>query len=240
MKRRAKLRRDGAGGSRGVMDWTEVDAIAAHMPLAAGYRLGLLRRAEVASLIALIDRWFPDIRVGAASGYLHESFYARRVSFEGGPPREVAVAALRCSDELAGMFSFACDPATLAVHAQLSVAAPQHRGAGLAKAGMRLTEAVGRRLGMGLAYGMATLKSPHAQTAFEGSGWQLVGIAPGYDREMVAPGVVKRVYEAVYAKVLVDDDGLSRPSREGMTERTRALFGAIYDAAPAADSCSSP
>ena len=56
---------------------------------------------------------------------------------------------------------------------------------------------------MGLVYGMATLKAPHAQRAFERAGWQLIGITPGYDREMVAPGVVKRVYEAVYAKVLV-------------------------------------
>ena len=37
---------------------------------------------------------------------------------------------------------------------------------------------------------------PHAQIAMENLGWQLIGITPRYDREMVAPGVVKRVYEA--------------------------------------------
>jgi hypothetical protein len=114
------------------------------------------------------------------------------------------------------------------VHARLGVAAPKHRGARLAQAGMRFIEEIGRRMGMGFVYGMATLKTPHAQRAFERAGWQLIGITPGYDREMVAPGVVKRVYEAVYAKVLVADDGLLRPRRQNLTPRTQALFNWVF------------
>jgi hypothetical protein len=83
---------------------------------------------------------------------------------------------------------------------------------------------------MGLAYDMATLKAPHAQRAFERAGWQLIGITPGYDREMVAPGVVKRVYEAVYTKVLVADAGLLRPQRQNLTPRTQAFFESLFSA----------
>ena len=93
---------------------------------------------------------------------------------------------------------------------------------------MVFTEAVGRRLGLGLAYGMATLKAPHAQRAFERAGWQLIGITPGFDREMVAPGVVKRVYEALYTKVLVNDAGLLHPQRQNLTQRTQALFDWVF------------
>ena len=83
-------------------------------------------------------------------------------------------------------------------------------------------------MSMGLAYGMATMKAPYAQRAFERAGWQLIGITPGYDREMVAPGLVKRVYEALYAKVLVADVGLLRPQRQNLTPRTQALFDWVF------------
>jgi hypothetical protein len=81
---------------------------------------------------------------------------------------------------------------------------------------------------MGMIYGLATLKVPHVQRVFETLGWQLIGITPGYDREMVAPGVVKRVYEAIYAKVLVADARLLRPSARNLTERTRAFFRLLF------------
>jgi len=91
-----------------------------------------------------------------------------------------------------------------------------------------LAEAIGRAIGMGMVYGMATLKVPHVQHAFETLGWQLIGIAPGYDREMIAPGLVKRVYEAVYAKVLVAETNLLRPRAGNLTERTRAFFQLLF------------
>ena len=77
-------------------------------------------------------------------------------------------------------------------------------------------------------YGMATLKVPHVQRVFETLGWQLIGITPGYDREMVAPGVVKRVYEAIYAKVLVAETRLLRPSAQNLTSKTRAFFRLLF------------
>ena len=77
--------------------------------------------------------------------------------------------------------------------------------------------------------GMATLKTPYAQRAFERAGWKFTGITPGYDQEMVEPGVVKRVYEAVYAKVLATDANILRPARHNLTPRTEALFDLIFN-----------
>ena len=81
---------------------------------------------------------------------------------------------------------------------------------------------------MGLVYGMATLKVPYIQMAFERLGWQLIGITPGYDREMVAPGIVKRVYEAYYAKILVPDEDLLRPDPKNLSPKAKALFDVMF------------
>ena len=81
---------------------------------------------------------------------------------------------------------------------------------------------------MGMIYGMATLKIPHVQPAFEALEWRLIGIAPGYDREMIAPGVVKRVYEAVYAKVLVAEGELLSPQTRNLTRGTRSIFHQLF------------
>jgi hypothetical protein len=212
------------------MNGAHIEQLAARMPLAEGYRLELLKRDEIGMLIGFIATWFPDISVGSASCFLRDDFYDKRVFFAGGPERDVLVLLLKHGEEPAGMFSLEFDLDTLSVHARLGVAAQPHRGAGLTRVGMAFTEAIGHCMGMGLAYGMATLKAPHAQRAFERAGWQLIGITPGYDREMVAPGVVKRVYEAVYTKVLVADAGLLRPQRQNLTPRTQAFFESLFSA----------
>jgi hypothetical protein len=219
------LRADG-----GRMNTADIAPLIAQAPLADGYRFDLLERAEIGTLISFVATWFPDIRVGSASRYLRDDFYARKVFFSDAPQGEVLVLLLKHGEELAGMFSCEFDPATLSIYAGLGVVAPPHRGANTAQAGITFTELIGRRMGMGLAYGMATLKAPHVQRAFERAGWQLIGIAPGYDREMVAPGVIKRVYEAVYAKVLVMDADLLQPQRQNLTPRTQAFFDGVFTA----------
>jgi hypothetical protein len=45
---------------------------------------------------------------------------------------------------------------------------------------------------------------------------------------MVEPGVVKRVYEAIYTKVLVDENDFMLPRRSAMTAKTAALFDLLY------------
>jgi hypothetical protein len=79
-----------------------------------------------------------------------------------------------------------------------------------------------------MVYGLATLKYPHMQITFERMGWQLVGITPGFDREVIAPGDVKRVYEAIYAKVLASPEELLRPHVTDLTPAVKALFDLLY------------
>lgn len=80
-----------------------------------------------------------------------------------------------------------------------------------------------------LAYYFATLKTRHQQVIAERRGFQLVGIVPGYDRDVITDGVVKRVYEALYAKLLVPSDELYIPPPESFTKRTRAVWSTLFE-----------
>ena len=64
--------------------------------------------------------------------------------------------------------------------------------------------------------------------ALERAGFKLLGFAPGYDREFVAPGVIKRVFEAYYAKILVTESELQRPDLNNLTPKTRELFLSLF------------
>jgi len=212
------------------MKWMTLEDIADRVPLPEGYRFELLRRSDIAEVVAFIRSWFPGITVGSASGYTRAEFFEDQVSLAGEAEKNVCVVLVRYNFELAGLVCCERDQDALTLFGSLIVIAPAHRGAQLGRTGVVLTEALARNMGFGLVYGMATLRYPHMQRALEIAGWQLIGITPGYDREMVAPGIVKRVYEAMYAKVLDPDASLLRPEPQNLTARTRAFFDFVFPA----------
>ena len=210
------------------MNWPNVNAISDQAPLPESYRYAQLRRTDVPALIAAISDWYPDVSVGAASCYLDPSFYEEDASLAGEGERDLWIVLIWQENELAGFGSWDRERAAETLYARFGVVSPKHRGAKLAVRMMQLGEAVGRAMGAGFIYTMATLKVPHMQQALERAGYQLLGIAPGYDRELVSPGVVKRVYEAYYAKVLVPESELLRPDVSNMTPKTRELFELLF------------
>ena len=210
------------------MKWPAANDLPALWTLPDGYRNEWLKRADIPALIEAIKVWHPDIEVGAASCYLRQGFYDDKVFLAGEAEKDVIVIVTKFHDELAGMGSWEREPDALTIYARFGAIAPAHRGAKLAVRAMEFGERVGRAMGAGFVYGMATLKIPNMQLALERAGYQLLGFTPGYDREVVAPGVVKRVYEAVYAKVLVPDDDLLRPDPRNLTPKAKALFEMLF------------
>lgn len=71
-------------------------------------------------------------------------------------------------------------------------------------------------------------KTTQYAVSFERAGYKLLGFAPGYDREVVAPGEVKRVFEAYYAKILVSESELHIPDEKNLTPKTFALFKSMF------------
>jgi len=210
------------------MHWPSMADISAMTTLPDGYTLELLKRSGIPRLIEAISVWHPDIAVGAASCYLRADFYTDEAFLDSETERDILVVLLKHNDELAGMVSWERKPDALTIYVRFGVIAPGHRGEKLAVHGMELGERIGRAMGAGFIYSLATLKIPNMQLALEQAGYRLIGFSPGYDREMVAPGIVKRVYEAAYAKILVPEEELLRPDPRNLTPKAKALFDFLF------------
>jgi hypothetical protein len=207
--------------------WPSVEEIATRAPLPPRYRYQYLDRQQVPTLIAALKAWYPGIVVGNASCHLRECFYADKVCLDGQFERDFLVVLFMQDDELVGVFSVERDADSEVLYGRIGAISPKHRGSRLSRNILLLEEALGRAMAMGMVYGLGTLRYPHMQATFERMGWELIGITPGFDREVVAPGVVKRVYEAVYAKVLVPEE-LLRPRAQDLTPAVKALFDLLF------------
>ena len=210
------------------MRWTSVTETTELIPLPSGYVFEQLDRHQIADLIARVQEWHPDISVGVGSCYLREQFYLDKVFLANEAEKDIYVLLIKFAGELIGMWSYEREPDALTIYGRLLIVAPAHRGSKVALHCMSGTERLCRAGGAEFVYTMATLKVPHMQVALERAGYQLLGFVPGYDRETVEHGVVKRVFEAVYAKVLVPADGILRPDPQNLTPRTRELFDLMF------------
>jgi hypothetical protein len=210
------------------MKWPTIQQLTRLAPLPAGYSYALPTRGEIPQVILALEKWYPGIAVGNASCHMRESFYLDRVFLDEGDEREFLVTLLKQGDELAAIFSVERDLDSQVIYGRIGAISPDHRGAHLSRALLLLEEAIGRSMGMGMVYGLATLKYPYFQRTFERMGWQLIGIMPGFDQEVIAPDEVRRVYEAVYVKVL-EPGKLLTPDKSNMTESVRELYTMLFE-----------
>jgi hypothetical protein len=210
------------------MNWLPDDQFRSLIPLPPGLHVESMRSAHIAAVIAAVRRWYPDITFGANSGYLRDEFYRQRVCLDGAGDKDVQVFTIWRGDELVGLWSPEREVDSLALYARVVAIAPQHAGGGLVRQITAGMEDVARTMGAAFMYALVTLKHPYVAQALEGAGYRLLGFFPGYDRELVAPGVVKRVYQAVYAKLLAPEDRVLRPDPKNLTPGAKALFGLLF------------
>ena len=194
------------------------------MPLDAppGYaarRLDPLRDAP--SVIGLIRAHYPDVVVGMESGHLEPGFW-------GETPHLHGIVVHAGNGELAAFLTAQYEPRGRTLTGRLVVVAPAHRGAGLGKllAG-HATEVLARELGAEIALSYATLKHSMSQAILEDTGYVLVGLVPAHDRDMVSPGEVRRVWEALYAKRFVADAEILAPNPDALLPAAARMLAAI-------------
>jgi GNAT superfamily N-acetyltransferase len=199
-------------------------------PLEDGYSFEVLSRGSISELVRALATWEPSWHVGAASAYLREKFYETKVALQGEPARDVFVLLIRHEARLAGLLSARRDLDTLSLYGSLAVVAPEQRGKGGPKFKGDYLEAMARPMGLQFIFSLATLKHRGSQRYFESMGYRLVGLVPGYDREEISPGVIKRVHEALYAKVLASHDVLLQPDPANMTSSVRRLYETVFQA----------
>ncbi len=222
------------------MRWPTLQALGARVALPSDYRCEILAAAEVPRALRFVDDSFPGLAVGNASCFLREDFYAERVQLadteRAWPERDFLVLVFKRGDDWAGLLAVERDRDSQVLYGRVGSVAPAHRGVGLSKCFAPTMEALGQEMGLGLVYSLATLKTPAMQRAFEAAGWRLIGIMPGFDREVVAPGVVRRVFEAIYVKVLAPEGEMLQPEAEGMRPATKMLFDTLFPCAAQASS----
>ncbi|WP_437741152.1 hypothetical protein WMF39_36670 [Sorangium sp. So ce1504] len=216
------------------MNWDGARATLKETKVPSGYELVQLRRADVLALVEDLRGWYPDIVVGAESCHLTPEFYYEQTMLaDVAEDRPILPIVARHQGAIVAMTTFEKNASARTITCRMGAIAPAHRGPSLALLGPMLLERLGRAIGAELAYYFATLKSPHQQVLAERQRYRLVGIMPAHDRDMVRPGEVKRVYEAIYAKVLVPDDAIEVPAASALTVRTRAVWASLFGSLPA-------
>lgn len=217
-------------------EWPPFQSILADLPVPTGYQLAQIGAEDVREVIALMERWYPDVTVGAESCHLREGFYLEKVQLrEVSERRSVYGIIIKRGNEIVGLGTFERDDDAKFIFGHLGAIAPEHRGGGLASTCTEAFERMARAIGAELMIWTATLKHPYSQRMAEAAGYELAGIIPGFDRDMIEPGLVKRVYEAVYVKLLVPEAALQKPSRQAMTPKVRELFDHLFTPAAASD-----
>lgn len=210
------------------MNWLPWGEALGLIDLPAGYSVRTLRSEHLAAVTASLPQWYPDITFGVNSVFLREDFYRERVCLDGALDKDVILLTVWHGDELVGVWSSEREVDSLVLWGRIVAVAPQHAGKGLTRRVNEGMEECGRRMGAAFIYAMVTLKHRFMQQALESAGYRLLGMFPGFDRELVAPGVVKRVYQAVYAKLLAPEDKVLRPNPQNMTPTANALYALLF------------
>jgi hypothetical protein len=211
------------------MIWPNLADLQLPVSILTEYSLERLLRQDVPAVTVALAAWYPDISIGAESRHLSEAFYYEETWVDPCDElRRILPVVAKYKMDIVALLTIQSDPAARTVHSPMGAVAPDHRHVGLAQLGPGILEAVGRAIGAELAYYFTTLKTRHQQIIAERLGYRLVGIVPAFDRDMVAPECEKRVYEALYAKVLVPNEKILVPSKECLTENTQRLMRLLF------------
>ena len=193
------------------------------------YTLMQLRREGVPELAKALGDWYPDLRVSGEQCHLDPEFYYQHCALAGETSERPVLAIVATNrGAVVGVLTLERDVPSLTVSCRVGAIAPDHRGPALALLGPQLLERVGRRMGAALVLYYATLQTPHQQLLAERCRFVLVGIVPACDQNYASGHAVKRVYEAIYAKVLCDDASVALPPEGALTLKTRAVWRALF------------
>ena len=220
------------------MDWSALEHIESAVKMPQGYRLERLCPEDTEAFIVALGFWFPDIRVGSECRFLDPDFYHREVfQLKQLPNKRYFLPILFRhihSNDLAGCLFLEKNDFALTITSPMSAIATNHRrtGTGLSFLPSTLITEVGRLMGLELAYYISTLRSKSNQFIAEKTGYKLVGIIPGNDRDQVSSGMSARVFEAIYAKLLIPPSDCLIPTVDSLTETTQKLWNHIFSDIP--------
>ncbi len=126
-----------------------------------------------------------------------------------------------------GFTTYERQPASGTLQGRLGALAPAARQGFLGALAFLALERMAELTGAELILAWITLASRHQQFFAERRGFQLVGVAPGIDRNEISGKRSLRVTEALVAKLRVPEEELLAPAADALTPRTARLLDAI-------------
>ncbi len=218
-------------GFGGTMKWPELSQVFASVEIPVGLVPSQLTREEVPQIIESLSRWFPDISVSSESYHLDPDFYFDKTLLAASHESEstnVYPLVLKHLGKPVFFVTLQRELNARTLTGRLLAIDPNYRGQGLANLGPRILETMGKSMGVALLYYYASVTTIHQQMAAERAGFKLIGLMPASDRHLMAPGRVCRIFEAIYAKVLVSEDEVFVPPSEALTPQTQALWNFLF------------
>jgi hypothetical protein len=218
-----------------TMEWRDMSEMLIGLPAPAGCTIDQLARVDLDALTERLRAWYPDIHVGSESRHLERGFYERDFFLRGEErDRPLIGLVVRSADngDIIGFQALERNVRGLQISSPMGVAEPSQRGLGLGSYGTQSLEQIGRSIGAEIAFYFSTLKIPQTQKAAERNGYRLVGIVPAFDVDALAPGVIGRVYEGLYAKVLTGPERVKLPDWSALIPSTRALYTHLFGRHP--------
>jgi hypothetical protein len=134
--------------------------------------------------------------------------------------------------EIVGFMSLEKNVRGRQIWSPMGAVEPTQRGLGIGQFGTVILEHVGRFIGAEVAFYQVTLKGMRQQKNAERHGFKLCGLLPAIDRDAVFPGVVRRVYEGIYVKVLAPASEVQLPEWKDLGESARALWATVFGEHP--------
>jgi len=210
------------------MKWPTIDEVRSFTPLPIGYVWDFLKSDEIEVAIAFFKTWFPSIAVGMGSPFMDRRFYEKQVVLHDQLDKEFFAVVVRQEHQIVAIATWEKIDGADVIFGRVGAVAKPHRQSNLAVTAQALGEEIGKRMGAGLIYGMATTSTPYMQQALEHAGYTAVGVMPGFDREEREPGVVLRVYEVIYAKQLAPHSDFIIPLAQNLTPTVARLYAHVF------------
>jgi hypothetical protein len=217
------------------MRWAPIEALLSGLAIPEGIYFEQLGRSGIDEVIQRLRVWYPDIAVGAESRHLDREFYEREYSLAAGDEdRRLYGFVCRGTDsgEMVGFMSLEKNVRARQIWSPMGAVEPTKRGAGIGQFGAVILEHVGRAIGAEVAFYQVTLKTNRQQKNAQRHGFKLCGILPAIDRDEISPGLVRRVYEGVYVKVLAPPSEVELPLWANLEEPARKLWRAVFGEHP--------
>lgn len=206
--------------------WPPIESFQQHVPLPEGVCLRFFRPEELDTLPSTWVRWYPAVRVGAESVFLQPDWLRANIVTTESLDRPIYAYAIEKDGVPVAMMSFQREPHAGTLHGRLGVLDPDARVGILGALGFPAFVKLGELVGAELLLVWVTLATRTQQFMARRNGFRLCGIVPGFDRDAHGEGS-RRVFEALYARLLVDDDEVVLPADDALLPETRALLEQI-------------